>query len=56
MTTEHKQCVPCMGRGYKGRWRATARGKQWKLETCRACGGAGAVESTRRQAPRRVKA
>ena len=39
-----KRCETCLGMGYKGRWRNTARGRVWKLETCRRCGGAGQVQ------------
>lgn len=43
------RCEPCLGMGYKGRWRMTARGKAWKLETCRACGGSGQREPRKGQ-------
>ncbi len=35
------RCESCLGMGYKGRWRRTARGRQWKIETCRRCQGRG---------------
>jgi DnaJ-class molecular chaperone len=46
-----KRCEPCCGMGYKGRQRPSG----WKIETCRACGGGGQVEATRRQPSRRVR-
>lgn len=50
-----KQCEPCLGMGYKGRYRKEARGKVWKIETCRACRGTGQVEATRRQTRRAAR-
>ena len=34
---QHARCETCLGMGYKGRMR---RGN-WKIETCRSCGGTG---------------
>lgn len=39
------RCEPCLGLGYKGRWRNLARGRDWKLETCRSCEGRGEREA-----------
>jgi DnaJ-class molecular chaperone len=44
------RCEPCLGMGYKGRYRQTAKGKAWKIEACRACGGRG-----ERPAPQRKR-
>ena len=44
------RCEPCLGMGYKGRWRNTARGRAWKVETCRTCRGAGQRTPTARTA------
>jgi DnaJ-class molecular chaperone len=48
-----KRCELCLGLGYRGRYRRQARGKVWKIENCRACGGRGEVEETRKQRGRR---
>lgn len=34
-------CEPCLGLGYRGRYRSRAAGRVWKIETCRACRGTG---------------
>ena len=41
------RCPTCLGMGYKGRWRQTAKGKRWKLECCRRCDGRGEIEPRR---------
>ena len=46
------RCDPCLGMGYKGCWRNTARGCAWKLETCRSCGGRGEREPSKREQAR----
>lgn len=38
---QEERCPTCLGMGYKGRWRTTARGRAWKIETCRRCEGSG---------------
>lgn len=47
--SSYVRCEPCLGMGYKGRNRQTARGKAWKIETCRSCGGTGQRPATDRQ-------
>ena len=42
------RCEPCTGTGIKGRWRTGARGRSWKIEACRACGGCGERFPTKR--------
>lgn len=46
MSTDPVRCEPCLGLGYKGRWRRLARGREVEdrslpREPCRACGGTG---------------
>lgn len=43
------RCERCLGMGYKGRYRQTARGRAWKIETCRGCGGTGEREYARQR-------
>lgn len=42
-------CAPCLGMGYKGRYRRTSKGRVWKIEACRSCGGTGQREANARQ-------
>lgn len=54
------RCEPCIGRGYRGRWRprkGVGAVKVWRIETCRTCGGTGSLpeDSRKRKRPHVIK-
>ncbi len=49
------RCESCLGMGYRGGWRTTRRGRVWKINTCRGCGGTGDREAGARQRPRAAR-
>jgi DnaJ-class molecular chaperone len=54
MSPKYVRCEPCLGMGYRGRYRRLASGKVWKIETCRTCRGRGEREARVRRRARRI--